>query len=88
MGFVKPLDENLLHEICKKYKTIVTAEDGVIHGGFGSAIAEFIALHTYSTTLTILGIPDAFIPHGTTEELHEKCGISPGKIQELLENIH
>ena len=68
-GFVKPLDERLLHEIFQKFKTIITLEDGVIKGGFGSAIAEFMAKNQYCIKLEILGIPDEFTEHGTVEEL-------------------
>jgi len=84
MQFVKPLDETLLHEVFAKFTTIITLEDGVILGGFGSSIAEFASQHTYSNTLHLKGIPDRFIEHGTVEELHEECGISEHALKEFL----
>jgi len=74
-GFVKPLDEKLLHAIFKNFETLFTIEDGVITGGFGSAIAEFAAKNNYSKTIKILGIPDEFIEQGTLQELQYKCKI-------------
>ncbi|MBC8754257.1 1-deoxy-D-xylulose-5-phosphate synthase [Kordia sp. YSTF-M3] len=84
MQFVKPLDETLLHQIFEKFETIVTVEDGVITGGFGSAIAEFASQYTYTNRLHIKGIPDRFIEHGTVEELHEECGISENAMKAFL----
>lgn len=75
LRFVKPLDENLLGEVFRKFKYVVTVEDGVIVGGFGSAILEFMALKNYHTTVKILGIPDKFIEHGTSDDLYRDCGI-------------
>lgn len=69
-GFVKPLDEDLLHEIFARFQHIVTVEDGTVNGGFGGAIAEFAAAHHYTSKLEIVGIPDEFTEHGTVEELH------------------
>lgn len=74
MRFVKPLDEELLHEVFKKFDRIVTVEDGTVVGGFGSAILEFAAAHGYSATVRILGIPDQIIEHGTLKELQRECG--------------
>ena len=73
MRFVKPLDENLLHEVFSKFKKIITVEDGTVVGGFGSAILEFAAKHNYKVELKMLGIPDAIIEHGTLKELHHEC---------------
>ncbi|HKJ44155.1 MAG TPA: 1-deoxy-D-xylulose-5-phosphate synthase [Sunxiuqinia sp.] len=74
MRFVKPLDEELLHLVFKKFKKIITVEDGVIQGGFGSAIIEFMIEHQYSAKVVRLGVPDQFIEHGTPEELQRDCG--------------
>ena len=71
--FVKPLDEALLHEVFSKYKHIVTVEDGTVKGGFGSAILEFMAEHNYQAQVTILGVPDRLVEHGTLKELHHEC---------------
>ena len=64
MRFVKPLDENLLHQIFEKHPTIVTIEDGTVKGGFGSAILEFASKNNYQNKIKLLGIPDEFIEHG------------------------
>jgi len=74
-AFVKPLDEQLLHEIFKKFEKVITIEDGVIKGGFGSAIAEFATTHRYCIPMENLGIPDEFIEHGTVTQLQNYCGI-------------
>ena len=75
MRFIKPLDENLLHSIFQKHETIITVEDGVIQGGFGSAITEFAAAHHYQNQLKILGIKDQFIEHGATNNLLCELGL-------------
>ncbi|RMA66254.1 1-deoxy-D-xylulose-5-phosphate synthase [Ulvibacter antarcticus] len=85
MRFVKPLDEKLLHTIFRKYKTIITVEDGVISGGFGSSISEFASRNNFINTLVILGVPDRFPEHGSVAELQELSGISSEKIQQTLE---
>ncbi len=74
-GFVKPLDENLLHEIFTSFATVITIEDGVIKGGFGSGIIEFASQNNYQNTITSLGIPDVFIEQGTVAELQKMCKI-------------
>lgn len=74
MRFAKPLDEILLHGILKKFDKIITVEDGTVVGGFGSAVAEFMALHGYKADLKMLGIPDRIVEHGTLKELHRECG--------------
>ena len=83
-GFVKPLDESSLHEIFTSFEKIITLEDGVIKGGFGTAIIEFASLNNYTTPIKILGVPDVFIEHGTVEELQKICGIDVDGILELL----
>jgi len=80
MRFVKPLDTELLHLIFSNFETIVTIEDGVIKGGFGSAILEFAASYKYKNTLINLGIPDAFIEHGTIDELFESLQLDSHSI--------
>jgi 1-deoxy-D-xylulose-5-phosphate synthase len=74
MRFVKPLDEELLHEVFKEFDKIITIEDGVIAGGFGSAVLEFMADNNYTAKIVRLGIPDKFIEHGTTEQLYGELG--------------
>lgn len=75
MRFVKPIDELLLHEVFGKFKHVVTVEDGCVQGGMGSAVLEFMADHGYQAQVKRLGIPDAFIEHGTQPELYRECGI-------------
>ena len=84
MRFVKPLDEKLLHSIFNKYTTIITVEDGVLSGGFGSAILEFSAKNNYKTTIKCLGISDSFPNQGTIEELQDLAGISSEKIKNTI----
>jgi len=74
MRFVKPLDEDLLHKVFKQFKQVITVEDGVISGGFGSAILEFMCDHGYTSQVKRLGVPDRFVDHGTQEELYKECG--------------
>ena len=74
-AFVKPLDEKLLHTIFNSFEHVITVEDGVIKGGFGSAILEFSAQNNYTRIVKTLGIPDEFIEHGTVEELQRYCKI-------------
>ena len=74
-AFVKPLDDKLLHTIFNSFEHVITVEDGVIKGGFGSAILEFSAQNNYTSKIQILGIPDEFIEHGTVEELQRYCKI-------------
>ncbi len=73
--FLKPLDNELLHEVAKNFKQVVTIEDGVINGGFGSAVLEFLADNNYSTRVKRLGINDSFVEHGTPEELYQMLGL-------------
>ncbi len=80
MRFVKPLDEEALHTICKNYKELITIEDGSKQGGFGSAVLEFMAQHQYTNRVTILGIPDYFVAHGTQQELYKECGFDANSI--------
>jgi 1-deoxy-D-xylulose-5-phosphate synthase len=74
MRFVKPLDTELLHEIFKGFDKIITLEDGIIAGGFGSAVIEFMADQNYQAKVVRLGIPDQFVDHGTVEQLWSELG--------------
>ena len=85
LRFVKPIDEELLNVVFKKYKTIITIEDGTIKGGFGSTILEFASKNNYSNKVKLLGIPDNFIHHGTVEELQEICELDAVSIQKEIE---
>ncbi len=74
LRFVKPIDEDLLHEVFSNYHKIITVEDGTVVGGFGSAILEFIAENNYHAEVKILGIPDRLIEHGKPAELFAEAG--------------
>ena len=87
MRFVKPLDEQLLHRIFQKHQTIITVEDGIIKGGFGSAILEFASENKYQNNITVLGIPDEFIPHGSILELHKKIGLDAFSLSKVFKNL-
>lgn len=84
MAFIKPLDEELLHMIYTKYQRIISIEDGVVTGGFGSALLEFAARYSYCLPFRMLGLPDDFIEHGKVEQLHEIAHISVSSIEEVL----
>ena len=71
--FVKPIDEELLHEVFKKFDKVITIEDGALPGGFGSAVLEFMSTYNYSSQVIRLGIPDEFIDHGEQKELWRIC---------------
>ena len=87
LRFVKPLDENLLHNIFKKFKKIITIEDGTVKGGFGSAILEFASENNYQNKIKVLGVPDQFIHHGSVEELHHICGIDIDSIKQTIQSF-
>ncbi len=87
MRFVKPLDEEVLHFVCQNFEHILTVEDGTKQGGFGSAVLEFMAAHSYTNNVKILGVPDYFIPHGTQAQLYRECGFDAESIRQTIENI-
>jgi len=80
MRFVKPLDEELLHQLFNDFSKIITVEDGCILGGFGSAILEFMADNNYRANIIRLGIPDKIIEHGEQAELHKESNFGPDEI--------
>jgi len=80
MRYIKPLDANLLHEICKGFNKIVTIEENSVVGGFGSGIAEFLTDNNYKNDLLKIGIPDKFVDHGTQAELHKILEMDPDGI--------
>ena len=84
MRFLKPLDENLLHEIGNKFDRIVTIEDGVRMGGFGSAILEWMSDHNYHPHITRMGLPDEFVEHGTIAQLREIVHMDNESIKEAI----
>lgn len=88
MRFLKPLDEQLLYEICKTYTTIVTLEDGIVTGGFGSAVMEFTQENDLKTRIIPVGVPDLFVAHGTISELQEECGMDVDAIVRICEEFY
>lgn len=84
MRFVKPLDETLLHEVGKKFKKIVTVEDGARSGGFGSAVLEWMSDNGYMPVVKRLGLPDRFIEHGTVAQLRAIAGTDKNSIKKAL----
>ncbi len=85
MRFVKPLDEPLLHNIFKGFRTIITIEDGTVNGGFGTTVLSFAAENDYQNTIKILGIPDQFVEHGDTLELQQELGLDPVSLSKEFE---
>ena len=87
MRFLKPLDEDILHEVGRKFRRIITVENGVRNGGLGSAVMEWLSDHDYSIRVTRLGLPDdRFVEHGTVSELQQLCGIDKGSIIKAIIN--
>jgi 1-deoxy-D-xylulose-5-phosphate synthase len=92
MRYIKPLDDIMLHEIFSQFNGVITLEDGVIQGGFGSAVIEWMMEQGYNTTVTRMGIDDKWIEHGTQAELYAECGYNAEaieiKIEEELDRIN
>ena len=84
MRFLKPLDENILHEVGRKFKKIVTVEDGVRNGGLGSAVLEWMSDHGYNPQVVRLGLPDTFVEHGSVAELRKIVGLDVESIKKSL----
>ena len=87
MRFVKPLDEPLLHTVFKNHSTLITLEDGVVSGGFGSAILEFAATHNYKNDVILKGIPDAFTEHGSVNTLYETLELDPFHLKQFISDL-
>lgn len=87
LRFLKPLDTEMLHSIGQKFNKIITLEDGVIKGGMGSAILEFMSENNYTPSIHRMGIPDEFIEHGRVEELYHLCNLDTPAIEEAMLDI-
>ena len=87
MRFLKPLDEELLREVAENFSKIITIEDGVVAGGMGSAVLEWMNDHGYHPQITRLGLPDKFVEHGTVAELHHIVGIDLERINEEIKKF-
>jgi 1-deoxy-D-xylulose-5-phosphate synthase len=87
MRYVKPIDEELLHEVFQKFSKIVTIEDGTVTGGFGTAVLEFMAEHKYKAEVTIMGIPDRLVEHGTPKQLYAEIGLDANGIADKVRSL-
>jgi 1-deoxy-D-xylulose-5-phosphate synthase len=87
MRFVAPLDTEVLHSLFRKFKKIITVEDGVLKGGFGSAVIEFMCDNAYVADVKRLGIPDYFVEQGSQEELSRECGFDQEGIEKTIKEM-
>lgn len=87
MRFVAPLDSDALHKIFRKFRYILTVEDGILKGGFGGAVIEFMSDNGYTSEIRRLGIPDYFVEHGTQDELYRECGYDAEGIELALREM-
>ena len=85
LRFVKPLDENLLQDIGRKFNKIITIEDGVRNGGMGSAVMEWMADHGFRPQIVRMGMPDAFVEHGSVAQLRKLVGLDADSIRKEIE---
>ncbi len=89
MRWLKPLDEELLTAVAERYRTIITAEDGMVSGGLGSAVLEWMADHGYSPRIVRIGVHDQFVEHGSTAELNHMLGLDAEGIAKTISgNCH
>lgn len=87
LRFLKPLDEAMLHEVGAHFQHVLTIEDGVLMGGMGSAVLEFMVDNGYKPNVKRLGIADAFVQHGSVKELRALCGIDENAIYQAITQI-
>jgi 1-deoxy-D-xylulose-5-phosphate synthase len=87
MRFLKPIDEDILQKVGSTCRRIVTVEDGVIRGGLGSAVLEYMAEHDLHPQVIRLGLPDHFVEHGTPEELYHLVGLDAENIKKKIRNV-
>jgi 1-deoxy-D-xylulose-5-phosphate synthase len=87
MIYLKPIDESLLHEVGQKFSKVITVENGVIQGGLGSAVLEFMSDNGYMPQVKRIGIPDKFIEHGSVPELNRLCGMDTESIAECIRSF-
>ena len=87
LRFAKPLDEELLREVGLTFRRVLTVEDGAVRGGVGEAVAAFFPEHGYAVSVRTLGIGDAFVEHGTPEQLRAQCGYDADGILHVLKSF-
>ncbi|MDL2254995.1 1-deoxy-D-xylulose-5-phosphate synthase [Parabacteroides sp. OttesenSCG-928-G06] len=86
MIYLKPIDEDILHEVGKKYRRVITVENGVIQGGLGTAVMEFMCGNGYPAKVKRIGVEDTFIEHGSIPELYKLCGMDAESIRDKMKN--
>jgi 1-deoxy-D-xylulose-5-phosphate synthase len=84
MIYLKPIDEDLLHEVARQYEQLITVENGVVTGGLGSAVLEFLSDNGYKNAVRRIGIPDCFVEHGSIPELYELCRLDAASIRDVI----
>ena len=84
LRFAKPLDEDLILQVARTHRTLITLEDGARQGGIGSAVLELLADHGVASKVVRLGLPDNFVEHGAVHELHHLCGIDQAGIEQAI----
>ena len=87
MRWAKPLDEELLAEIAKRFDRVITVEDGVVRGGAGSAVENWLAEHGHIKQVRRLGIPDQFVKHGSPAQLYAMCGYDAEGIYQAIKEM-
>ncbi|MBR2415275.1 MAG: 1-deoxy-D-xylulose-5-phosphate synthase [Bacteroidaceae bacterium] len=84
MRYLKPIDTDILHTVGEKFKYVITLEDGVVKGGLGSAVAEYMTQNGYTPHIITIGIPDLFVEHGTTPELYKKYSMDSDAVLQAI----
>lgn len=87
LRFVKPLDKEMLDSIGKNFRKIITIEDGVLSGGAGSAVMEFMSDNGYNVDIKRLGIKNRFVQHGAVNELYKICGLDEESIYQFIKDF-
>ncbi|MFR9165750.1 MAG: 1-deoxy-D-xylulose-5-phosphate synthase [Dysgonomonas sp.] len=87
MIFVKPIDENILKEISQKFQKVITIENGVVSGGFGSAVIEYFSDNNINVDVIRIGLPDEFITHGSIKDLNKLCGLDVLGIKQRIKEV-
>ena len=87
MRFAAPLDTVTLHSVFSRFKRIITIEDGILKGGFGSAVIEFMSDNGYGANVKRLGIPDYFVEHGTQDEQIAELGFDEDGIEKAIREM-
>ncbi|WP_272868503.1 transketolase C-terminal domain-containing protein, partial [Clostridioides difficile] len=85
--FLKPIDEGMLKALLKNHKNVVTIEDNIVTGGFGSRINKFIIDNEYNINIINIAIPEEFVKHGNIDELYDFVGLSPKSIADKIRKL-